>query len=295
MNQKEIDAVESHLEDEIKNIAGRMKLYLNSKPESLAYIPEKLRYRFLELIPEFGVDRIRVTTGQNPYTVPIVQSTSRTFYASFKENALFYNLCHAINKHGYDYTSKKFLSFLPTVCRNSIGGLFNWAVIKAIEPSSQLNHLKEREHKQKFKAYSTLDRTFQMLTIQEPIWFYNHLTNVKSYNVICESPITTFGRIEFPNGDKISIAFSERNYVLFAESEKGTVISDGKISDETEFVIGDDEILLTPDGLTVAEMQVIGDENSKVIDFNAIKNVESFKPIKPKPKMKPKAKTPKYE
>lgn len=294
MNQNEIDAVENHLEDEIKNIAGRIKLYLNSKPDSLAYIPEKLHHRFLELIPEFTDDKIRVTTGLEPYTVPKVRSTSRTVYASYKENVLFFNLCFAIKYNAYDYTTKKFLSILPTVCRKSIGGLFNWAVNEAIKPTSKLNHLKEREHNQKFKAYSTLDRTFQMLSIQEPIWFYNHLTNAKSYNVICESPITTFGRIHFPSGNTVSIAFSESNYVLVAESEKGKVIFDGKISDETEFVIGDDEILLTPDGLTVAEMQVIGDENSKVIDFTTIKNDESFKPQKkPKPKMKPKDKYPK--
>lgn len=291
MNQTQIDAVEAHLEEQIKSIAGRIKSYLHAKPESIAYIPNALHQRFLELIPEFNEERIRVTTGLEPYTVPRKKSLSRIQYASYNENSLFFNLCFAIKYNNYDYESKKFLSILPTTCRKSIGGLFNWAVNESLKTPSHIPQLQDREHKQKFKAYSTLDRMFQMLTIQEPIWFYNHLTNLKSYNIIKDSPITSFGRVRLPDGNEISFAFSSTEYLLVYEGKKGKEVYDGKISDETEFVIGTDEILLTPDGLTVAEMMAIGDSFSKVVDFNPIKNDPAFEPLKkPIPKLKPKAK-----
>lgn len=265
--------VKDQIEEAINEVVQVIDGCLDASPKSIVYVYEHL----LKIIVKrsrhskkcFKITKSPVISIKEP--IGFLHTLN-----SYENRKLLTFLLKSMKFEGYRYESHCYDQFLPSA--NAFGsiGLFNWGIGSLATPRLMV------------KGIISFNSVFKVLIENTPSAHCKHITTFGKddsqdkaenyYNNIVNEVI------RFSYNDSIyAIAFSNDHYVYIKEKGNEREFVTGLIANNEKLLADDIEILATPDGTTVFEMDVY--DEIKVHRENIVQLIEA-RESKQKPKKK---------
>lgn len=254
---------------EISKLVLRIDEFLNNCPDGNAFIPQPLLQVFKQYSTIKEAGRFKASKSKFPYVTPRSKASRNQieYLTNFDATPLLQHLCLGIANHKYDYHSHDFFNFLPKVVNSSIFHFLQWG----------LNHL--NTYKSNRRPLTAINTVFTLVTEGSPVDYLKKIHG--QFEPELESTkIQRITRIRTTDNINVTFILSEINCLAIINNQGFIAVN----AEQTTIPYGNNEFLLTPEGVMVEEMNHIGGSLS-IVNFAQEVKLELAKT----PKLKPKA------